>query len=151
MTAVSLLTTNSVYRGNKDGEQKGLNIGKSVSWLLLPCMTRHERTSSERGWEDYWLGWTSNVRVKGHVTYTGQAEDNRGQRYLIWVCFRHYLCACIWMHVGVKTRIRVCITLRVLHSLGAAADINSPHPQRSDHYNSEFKTCIYHFTARGPT
>lgn len=40
-------------------------------------MTRHERTSSEWDWEDYWQGWTSKVRVKGHAAVTGQAEDSR--------------------------------------------------------------------------
>lgn len=79
-------------------EKIGVNIGKSVTWLVLSCMTRHERMSSERDSEDYWPGCTSKVRVKGHTTATGQAED-RGKTVV--VLFFQFVCMPLSWYSGV--------------------------------------------------
>lgn len=60
-------------------EQIGPIIGKSVSWLVFLCMTRHEGTSSERVWEDYWPAM--NLQSQGERSRSsdrtggGRAED----------------------------------------------------------------------------
>lgn len=68
-------------------EQIGLIIGKSVSWLVILCMTRHERTSSERVWEDYWPAMNLQSQGKRSSSSDRTGGGRRGSGRTTCCCF----------------------------------------------------------------